>query len=178
MPSPLAHAAVGGLIARSYTRKSKDRSFILRITLICLFFSLAPDLDAIFGLLAGDIGRYHNQGTHSILALVFISALAAPFLARWVEHFSTRKMFGLVSLCYGLHMLMDFMTYGRGLKLAWPFSQARFRSPLLLFYGLRWSDGLISARHWITLANELAFVAVLLLLSRPLWKARQGKHKA
>ena len=46
--------------------------------------------------------------------------------------------------------------------LFWPLSSHRFSSPLLLFYGVRWSDGLFSIHHLSTVLNELLFALVLL----------------
>jgi peptidoglycan/LPS O-acetylase OafA/YrhL len=47
--------------------------------------------------------------------------------------------------------------------LFWPLSAARFESPVKLFYGLHWSDGLVSVKHIWTLLNELAFALIAVL---------------
>lgn len=170
MPSPIAHIAVGGLIARRVTRGTSNLSNAFRITAICIFFSLAPDLDVVYAIFAGDMLRYHNQGTHSLLAWLVICGLTAPVFSSMVKGIPPKKMFGILLLCYGTHLLLDLFTHGRGLKLFWPISHARFRSPLLLFYGLHWSEGIFSMRHLTTLANELVFVVVLAGLTFPLWR--------
>lgn len=133
---------------------------------------MAPDLDAVYGILAGSLYRYHNQGTHSLFVMFLVCALSAPIVSSWIKGISPTKMTGILLLCYGLHLLLDFLTTGRGLKLLWPFSETRFISPIRLFYGLHWSEGILSVRHLTTLANEVLFVVVLAGLTFPLWRRR------
>ena len=45
--------------------------------------------------------------------------------------------------------------------LLWPFSDERFTSPLILYYGVRNSEGLLSFFHIITLLNEIAVLIVV-----------------
>ena len=45
--------------------------------------------------------------------------------------------------------------------LSWPLSEERFRSSFELFYGLHWSDGLISIYHLYTVFTELATLVVV-----------------
>jgi inner membrane protein len=125
--------------------------------------SVMPDLDAAVGILLGNLGRYHNNiaGTPVFGALV---AFGAACLAGFARRSAGMRVFSLTFVCYQLHVLMDYLTIGRGLMLLWPLSDERFRPPVHLFYGLRWSDGVFSTRHFITLFSELGFVLVLLLV--------------
>jgi inner membrane protein len=82
------------------------------------------------------------------------------------------KWFFLVLLCYQLHILADFLTFGRGVMLFWPLTEERYTSPILLFYGVHWSQGLFSLKHLWTLVSELAFVAGIYFLINKLGKKR------
>ena len=46
--------------------------------------------------------------------------------------------------------------------LFWPITRQRYMAPFFPFFGLRWSEGLFSLVHLITLANELIFMAIVL----------------
>ncbi len=162
MPSPIAHLAVGALIAARSTDGRIGWRNKLPLTLLVLFFSMAPDLDSVVGIIAGDFGAYHNQASHSLLFGLVFCLLATPVAVRLVKGLAPRAMFALIYACYALHVLMDTMTYGRGVKLFWPITDERFMSPVLIFYGVRWSDDLSSSRHLITVANEVAFALVVL----------------
>jgi hypothetical protein len=61
---------------------------------------------------------------------------------------------------------MDFLTYGRGVMALWPLRSDRFLSPVTAFYGLHWSDHVVSIRHSVTLVTELAFALLTVLIVR------------
>lgn len=163
MPSPIAHIAVGAIIGVAVSNKSQDKRLMWAAPAVCILFSIMPDFDLLAGFLMRDIGTYHNQFTHSPGFGLMACLVLTPVMRKFLPGLRVGQVFALIALCYGLHIVMDFMTYGRGLKLLWPFSEDRFRSPVLLFYGVRWSDGLFTAKHFITLANETVFVGFCLL---------------
>lgn len=166
MPSPLAHVA-GGYATYQVTKRRQasstpaEGSISPVVLLLALGAALLPDVDAIAGLLLGNFGRFHNNVTHSILVGLLV-AIVIGGLA-WLTLSSTRAFTVslLVLVNYQTHIFMDFLTDGRGVMLFWPFTATRYESPILLFYGLHWSEGLISIHHLITLANEAVFVAAL-----------------
>jgi inner membrane protein len=136
-------------------------SFLLIFT---LFFSLAPDLDAIPGTFSGEFGKYHNNGTHSLIACLLVAVIFALALS-WRRRAEFMSWFLLVFISYGGHVLLDFLTFGgRGVMLFWPFSLQRYQSSIGLFYGVRWKDGLFSTRHLWTLVTEIIFILVLWLV--------------
>ncbi len=146
---------------------------------IAVALSLLPDVDAALGLLLGDLGAYHNAGMNSLLVVLCVSLLVAGLAwLRWRPGF--RVWLALSLLCYSLHVLADYLTWGRGVMLFWPFTAERFAPPVYLFYGLHWSDGWVSVRHIWTLLTELVFAAILLtalvLYSR--WKGRRVGREA
>jgi len=171
MPSPIAHITAGYLIyhlfrARLLTICGKCRAKLLLA--LTLSVSLMPDIDLVVGVLLRDLGRYHNNLTHSLLVGFSISA-GAWLAARLTGQRNPFMWSLIVLLCYDMHVIMDFFTVGRGVMLLWPLTRMRYEAPIKLFYGLHWSDGLFSTRHLWTLLTEGILVlpaALLLLLGR------------
>ncbi|NLG71745.1 MAG: metal-dependent hydrolase [Chloroflexi bacterium] len=166
MPSPLAHTTAGYAVYRLLRRRRSDwEPQVWRlplILLVTLVFSILPDFDAVAGILAGDIGRYHNQGTHSLVVGLLVALLFAVLLARGRMH-AFKAWFPPLLLSYELHVLMDVVTLGeRGVMLLWPLSSARFDVPFTLFYGVRWSEGIFAWQHLVTLATEALFALLVL----------------
>jgi inner membrane protein len=160
MPSPIAHIAAGAAIYRLRFGRglTTNRDRLLMVS--CVGLSLLPDLDAAVGIIAGDIGRFHNNfaGSPAFGTLV---ALAAGALTWLVRRHLARSVTILVFISYQVHVLMDFLTISRGSMLLWPFSTERISPPLHVFYGFRWSHGLVSELHLITLVTELIFAGAL-----------------
>lgn len=167
MPSPIAHTTMGYVIHRLYRGRGPKRSLrqlgpLPGLLLLAAGLSLLPDIDSIAGILLQDFGRYHNNGSHSLFVGLAV-AVAIGSLVWWRKQSGFVYWFGLVLLCYQFHIILDFFTVGRGVMLFWPLSAARFESPVKLFYGLHWSDGLVSVKHIWTLLNELAFALIAVL---------------
>lgn len=170
MPSPLVHSAAGYVVYR-YSKANaagvwKKRigpfSFLLVVTLV---FSVLPDLDAIPGLLSSDFAKYHNNGTHSLVVGLLIASLFSLAIS-WKRREEFTFWFLVVGSSYGTHILLDFFTWGgRGVMLLWPFSLERYHSSLVLFYGVRWGDGLLSINHIWTLLTEGLFILLFLILA-------------
>lgn len=166
MPSPLAHTTAGYAVYRLLRRRRSDGEpqvwRLPLILLVTLVFSILPDFDAVAGILAGDIGRYHNQGTHSLVVGLLVALLFAVLLARGRMH-AFKAWFPPLLLSYELHVLMDVVTLGeRGVMLLWPLSSARFDVPFTLFYGVRWSEGIFAWQHLVTLATEAVFALLVI----------------
>lgn len=166
MPSPLAHTTAGYAVYRLLRRRRSDGEpqvwRLPLILLVTLVFSILPDFDTVAGILAGDIGRYHNQGTHSLVVGLLVALLFAVLLARGRMH-AFKAWFPPLLLSYELHVLMDVVTLGeRGVMLLWPLSSARFDVPFTLFYGVRWSEGIFAWQHLVTLATEALFALLVL----------------
>ncbi len=161
MPSPIAHAIAAGLLGRFFARRQPASSLSWKTWLLVIFFSFAPDLDVIPGVLAGDLKAYHNQWTHSLFFGLCFCLMAAP-ACHWLLKTPSVKLDLLIAFAsYGVHLGLDWMTRGRGVMLLWPFRDARFMLEHPAFAGLRWSEGWWSHHHLITLANELTIGALL-----------------
>jgi membrane-bound metal-dependent hydrolase YbcI (DUF457 family) len=178
VPSPIAHAAIGYAICeiahRSRPRARGAGLATPRWQLVAAVgLSLLPDVDSFLGLLTGNLGRYHNNLTHSILV-----GLAVAAIVGLVALLRDRRLgvywFALALSCYGAHLLADVLTIGRGIMWLWPWSAERLLSPVPLFYGLHWSDGLWSVRHVWTLLTELGFAALLFLAVGSVSRLRRG----
>ena len=171
MPSPIAHTVVGYLVYRAARERLPNykRWHVGPLPLllgIAVLFSVLPDVDAVFGILAGDFGRFHNNGTHSLVLAFAIALLVAG--AIW---FRLRKgflsWFFICFFSYASHVLMDFFTLGgRGVMLLWPFTTNRYDSSFKLFYGVRWSNGFFAIEHLWTILTEVGFVLVVILIFR------------
>jgi membrane-bound metal-dependent hydrolase YbcI (DUF457 family) len=161
LPSPVAHTAVGYAIHQVLCQPSDedgpDEVGRLPSSLVAVIaISLLPDLDSALGIALGDLARYHNNVTHSfIVGLGVASAIGGAVGLR--RRSSVAHWFLISLLAYASHMVMDFLTAGRGVMAFWPLTSHRYLSPVTLFYGLRWSDGVVSVRHTVTLVTELAF---------------------
>ena len=169
MPSPIAHAAIGYWIYRGarsrFSKEAQSRVGPLpQLLAATVSLSLLPDLDSIPGILSGDFGRFHNNFSNSaFLGLVVALSVGSGV---WLKQRSGfRRWFLTALLCYETHILMDYFTQGRGVMLAWPFSNERYAPPFPLFFGLRWSQGWVSVNHLWTLISEIGFVLVIWLLA-------------
>jgi LexA-binding, inner membrane-associated putative hydrolase len=179
MPSPIAHLSVGYVIYRYYKRKypeSPTRIWKLPLQLILVSgLSLLPDLDVIPAIIFGDMQRYHNNFSHSILFAIPVS-----FVVAGVLHRASRSDFWLwfvvCSISYDLHVIMDALTDGRGVMMFWPLTEARFASPMNVFIGLHWGEGWLSIWHLWTILTESLFGLIAFLAIRYFDKRRNQKN--
>ena len=176
MPSPIAHISAGYAIylaARripAFARAVRFSDWLLAI--VAIFCCMLPDADAGLGFLAGDLGQYHNNMSHSLLTGVAAALLAAA--AARIGRLGSPWRWALFALaCCEVHVLMDFLCHGRGVMALWPLTAERFRAPVVLFYGLHWSQGFISAQHIWTILTETAFGVSLIWLVH---RIRQTRH--
>jgi inner membrane protein len=142
--------------------------------------SLLPDIDSFAGILRGDFARFHNNITHSILVGILVAFVLAIF-TRWIVKSGFWSWFTIGFLGYSLHVVMDYFTFGgRGVLLFWPISMQRFEAPVILFYGVRWSENLLNPVHISTLITEMIFVLlvgmVFLILERKGTSANNEKR--
>lgn len=176
MPSPIAHAAAGYIIFRASREGSKEAherrvGIVPQLLFVTVGLSLLPDLDVLPGLLFGDLQKYHNNFTHSFLFELGVAILIGG-LVKIVRRSGFSRWFGISAMAYELHVLMDMFTHGRGVMAAWPFLTERIEPPTVLFYGLRWSEGFLTPKHFITLATELATALLVVLVAVVLSKLK------
>jgi inner membrane protein len=153
------HIAVGLAAGRAYAHARPGRAMVA-----FSIISIWPDADVLafaFGIPYGDPFG-HRGATHSVAVAVVVGLLAAglsrplklPVLKTWL--FAT-----VVAVSHGL---LDTLTFGGGLgcELWWPFSIARFWSPVRVIPIAPIAGGMFSL--W-----GLEVVLVELFLFSPFW---------
>lgn len=180
MPSPIAHLSVGYAIYRHYqNRLPKEKVSVWKIplqTLIVMGLSMLPDLDVIPAIVLRDMQRYHNNFSHSfLLAIPVALAVAGVFHRFYRSNFWLWFFICLIS--YDLHVFMDALTAERGVMMFWPLTDARFASPVKLFYGLQWGLGWFSIWHLWTIFTEGLF-GLIVIVAMNYFDKRRGQSPA
>lgn len=168
MSSPIVHIAAGYAIYSIVRHKLPKQSIIgvpARIGWPILFacLSLLPDLDVIVAWTHGNMAKFHNNLTHSLLVWIPLSLLLAAVLKACTE-ISARCGFLFFLVSSYMHILVDFSTYGRGVMLFWPITTTRFHAPITIFQGVPWSDKLTSPNYLQMLLEDCFFAAIVLAL--------------
>lgn len=164
MPSPLAHAVSGYIIAKLLPleppSESKVNQWYIQ-SLYPVFVAISADFDFIPQLITGD--NYHRGLTHSIFfGLIF--SVVTGFIISYYSKYSYRQMFFLTAIAYSSHLFLDFFTAGgNGIKLFLPVTDSWFKSPIPIFPAVHHSRGLWHYSHLIPLSFELAYSALLFL---------------
>ncbi|HJS30315.1 MAG TPA: metal-dependent hydrolase [Anaerolineales bacterium] len=168
MPSPIVHLTAGYAIYRLSKHNLPERERqLLKIPIALLIIaglSILPDLDFMVGLLLGDIEKYHNNISHSLLVGLPVALLAASLMVLWSRSSRFWVWFAVSLAAYDLHPILDLFAGERGVMLFWPIVQDRFTSPVKLFYGVQWGLGLISPWHFVTILSELLFLIIVYFL--------------
>jgi hypothetical protein len=141
MPGPIFHTissyAFLALTSSSQRqRKVEEKSIYSTFFYIFLFGNL-PDIDLLWGLLNGDMFRYHRLYTHSLVCLLVIQ-LICEVLVLDLPLARTRVRRGFF-LCY-FHLLVDLFSgpaigwqAGYGLSLFAPLVDLSVQLPLSIF---------------------------------------------
>lgn len=186
MPSPLGHALAGLVLAAALAPRGRG----LPAVLLAVGASLAPDLDFVPGLLAGDPGRYHHGASHSVGAALAAAAvggaLAAPPLGRATGLVALGA--GRAALLCGLavlaHVTLDTLAVDTsppyGVALFWPLDGAYRISPWTPFADIQreQTDAAAFFRTLPSLHNlravlvEAALIGPVLLLAAAARRAR------
>ncbi len=171
MPSPVAHALAGGLVA-ALPRAGLLRS--PRALAAVLVAANAPDLDFLAAL-AGK--AMHQHFTHSAAFALATALLLAPLLRSVL---SAGPAFALLALAALSHLGLDLVSFDQyppvGIPLLWPLSEARWHSPWTVFPGVAKATlaEIPSLRNLRELAVELALLLPPALLALRLRRAREA----
>jgi membrane-bound metal-dependent hydrolase YbcI (DUF457 family) len=145
------------------------------VLIITVVFAMLPDFDALVGLLAGNIGAYHNNGTHSLIVGLAVSLLVAGLMGLRRKT-SFLPWFLVLLISYESHVILDYFTFGgRGVMLFWPITVERFIPPILFFHGVRWSAGVYTTEHLLTIASE-SLIVLTVFLGIWLFEGRRRKR--
>ena len=176
MPSPLVHSSL--LAATPWPwlnegRTSRPRWRVIAGVALMLLALGGPDLDFALRLLPEGPWQAHGAYMHSIgAALVFGMLFSLP--ARWLADWR-RPWWALGSIgatCYLSHVLLDTGTNGRGVMLFWPISDARWQTPLPLFFGVHHSHLWRWDWHLLTILTEMP-IAALIIWAGLRWRTRR-----
>lgn len=165
MPSPIAHLSAGYAIYSYYKKRlPRDPRHVWKIPLqlgLIAGLSMLPDLDVIPAILYRDMRAFHNNISHSLFVGIPVALLIAGIFHRQYRA-SFWLWFVICLLSYDIHILMDALTAERGVMMFWPLTDARFASPVRIFYGLQWGLGLFSIWHLWTLFTETVFSLIVI----------------
>jgi membrane-bound metal-dependent hydrolase YbcI (DUF457 family) len=183
MPSPIAHLGVGYAIYRHYKEKlPQDRRSFWKLPLQLILvtgLSMLPDLDVIPAVIFRDMRAYHNNISHSLFVGIPVALLIAGIFQR-IYRSNFWLWFVICLISYDLHVIMDALTADRGVMMFYPLTEARYASPMKLFYGLQWGLGWFSPWHLWTIFTESVFVGIVLVAMNYFDRQRnhvQEKHR-
>ena len=135
----------------------------------CIFAANAADLDFLPGLLVGNVNTFHHKATHTLLAAVAFGLLAAGVAA--VFRLNRARIIGwIMGAAYMTHLILDVVTRGTkepyGMRLLWPFSQARFMPSFHLFLDIRRESGAHAfLPSLVQMHNDRAILVELVLMT-------------
>lgn len=176
MPSPLAHAVSGYVLAQFLPLTKPRISRRRRWEILCLypvFVATVADLDFIPQIITGE--SFHRGLTHSLIFTLGFSLILAFILHnRW--QFSYKQLAWITFILYGSHLVLDFFTEGRGIPLLYPFTENFFVSSITLFPGVHHSRGLWHYSHLIWICFELVY-SVLLVWGVRWWRLVKANPK-
>ena len=134
MCTPIGHSIAGCSIVSGQQGRTGPARWILLIAIIMA--SNLPDIDFVFGYIAGNPNLYHHLWTHSLFFML-MSGVIFGIAYRVLEGKGGFKA-GLVVCCIVFsHLVLDFITGDSstpyGMQLFWPVSRDFFISPITLF---------------------------------------------
>lgn len=137
MATPLGHGLIG--LAMAGAGQPRSGPSPAAWSLFATVAACAPDFDFLPGLLVGDPNRYHQLGSHSLLAVALFAILAGVFARRWPGQALRMALWS--GAFYASHLVLDMLTYdGRapyGLPLWWPVSTVHYIAPFTPLIGVR-----------------------------------------
>ena len=179
MPTSIGHALAGAAAAwsidlvpgrRAWRTAPAAASWYRRagngLTLVCAALGAIADADLLFHI--------HRTFTHSIGAVIVVGVLAGAIAAA-----SNRPVVRVASMwaaAYGTHLLLDWLAVDLrppyGIQLFWPFSDAWYISPWIVFRQIERARLLSAATlrlNALAVAQEIAVLAPILIV---IWLVR------
>ncbi len=166
MPSPIGHLAFWPLLWRRNAPPAAERTRRRLWAAALATALLAPDFDVALALVwQTRISDVHNGPSHSLAAAILFAAALAGICAA-ILRVRYVPAAAVLLAAYLSHLLLDILTWGRGIELFWPLSDLRIKSPIPIFMGVRHSVGAPLWMHLLTALNDLAFCGLVWLLWR------------
>lgn len=207
MASPIGHALLGWAVghgggqgqdageearkAGAEEQRDGKRSAAGRWLLpaVAALAAVAPDLDFLPGVVAGDPNQYHQLHSHTLVAALSVG-LAAGLVGR---HLRLRglRVGVVVGLAYASHLLLDFFTHDPrppfGIPLVWPVSSEHFAAPWPLFRGIRHGvpgqglgevlDQIFSLHNLVAVGIEVSVTLPVLLLGHVIFRRKSSGRR-
>ena len=184
MASPVGHALAGYAIGRI---GEPPRAAIPLRWAACTALAMAPDLDFVPGILAEKPALYHQGVSHSLVAALGVSLVAALALARGR---ALPRVWLVCFAAYASHCLLDLLGSDArapiGMPLLWPFDDTSYLSPWTLLPGIQHAEEASTAtREWLSsiaswynvkaIMIEVAVVAPLVAIAE--LRRRRAGHR-
>jgi membrane-bound metal-dependent hydrolase YbcI (DUF457 family) len=173
MPTPVAHTLAGATIALLANRTVPlDRNlFVATVAAASL-----PDIDFGISYLLGR--NVHHHFTHGVGCAALFAA-AALVVSRALARSRPGRDALILAVAYLSHLGLDLFSRDTappyGLQLLWPFTDAFYISPILLFDDV-WRGTLaklFGMHNWLAVSREILIVGPLTALVWVWWRRRQ-----
>ena len=176
MPSPIAHAVSGYVIARVFNQRNSwlpNRRWWYWLSFYSVFIGIAADFDFIPQIITGE--QFHRGITHTLIFAAGFSLCLAWLISRW-QKIQFRQLFIITLIIYLSHLVLDWLTAGgNGIQLLAPFSKAYFKSALPLFPSVHHSKNLLNPIHLKFITWESIY-CMLILISCGFWQKSSKKN--
>ncbi len=142
MPLPIAHSAAGlaGYLAFRNNNSDSPLREELLLLVLCVFLSIAPDLDFIPGFLFGEPGKFHHGPVHSLTVCLFTAFFFYALLKKRLNSLPGKRVFFCFVFALLSHTVLDYFSADTaapfGLPLFWPFDSGYYLFPLSLFQNI------------------------------------------
>lgn len=195
MPSPVGHSISVALALPLLKPAVREKMMHWPFLLASVFVANSPDIDFLFGFLAGAPNRYHHQFTHSFFFAIMIGFVFALVCTKTQkksgeDFLSFFFYFSFLATC---HVVLDYFcvdtTAPYGVMLFWPLSHEYSISSFSIFATLHRSSelreffpSLLSQHNGIAVLREAFIVAALVLFAqlagRQYWAGRFRFNRA
>jgi membrane-bound metal-dependent hydrolase YbcI (DUF457 family) len=180
MTTPAGHSLFGLAVFLAAPVTRRKAALILLVLLMGAAF--IPDID-LMPVFWGGLDAANNSHQHFTHSLLFTAAagLALAFIASRLGSGGFLRLSPYFIAAAWSHILLDLLTEDTrlpvGLELFWPFSDARFTSPVSIFGGLAKSrvEDLLSWHNFQVVAGEVLVLAPLVIA---LWLLRLRRARS
>ena len=179
MPSPVGHSISVALALPLLKPSLREKMMHWRFLLASVFVANSPDIDFLFGFLAGAPNRYHHQFTHSFLFAGVVGLFFAFLFTKTKKNSGEDflPLFSYFSFLAVFHIVLDYFcldtTAPYGVMLFWPWSHAYSISSFPIFFDIQRSSelgqffpSLPTLHNGMAVLRETSIVAVLALFAQ------------
>jgi len=157
-----------GVVVGGTILKKSGKAFWLSLAGIGILANL-PDVDFLFGFVAGSPNLYHRGWTHSLGFVLIVMAGAAVF-SFFLQKRIDFRWIRISGLLVFFHLILDLLTMDRsapyGIQFFWPLSRHYVISPLVVFRDVEKSaaaatfiTSLFSRHNGLTVLSEIVIFA-------------------